>query len=60
MLNVKEACELTKYSESYIRKLVMWRKIPFVYVGSHSKRIMFEAKELEQWMNIKEMEVENG
>ncbi len=48
ILNFKEACELTGFTASYMRKLCMWNVISFS--KPNGKVLRFERKKLEAWL----------
>ncbi len=58
MLGVVQASKLIGISESYLRKLVQFRRVPFYYGGPRKKKILFDPDQLELWMNPVKVEVE--
>jgi len=58
MLDVVQASKIMGISESYLRKLVQFRKVPFYYGGPRKKKIFFDQDQIESWINPIKMDVE--
>ena len=48
LLTTKQAAEMLQFSPSYMRKLVMRRKVPFIKIG---RSVRFRKEDLEQMLD---------
>jgi len=58
LLTIKELSKMLKMSESSIRKLIFYKKIPFIKLGY--KTIRFCSVEIEKWIREKSVNGDNN
>jgi len=58
LLTVKEVSKMLKMSESSIRRLIFYKKIPFIKLGY--KTIRFDPVEIEKWLREKSVNGNNN
>ena len=58
LLTIKEVSKMLKMSESSIRKLIFYKKIPFIKLGY--KTIRFCSVEIEKWIREKSVNGDNN
>jgi len=58
LLTIKEVSKMLKMSESSIRKLIFYKKIPFIKLGY--KTIRFDPVEIEKWLREKSVNGNNN
>jgi len=48
LMTTQEAANYLRYSQSYLRKLVMWNKVPFI---KFDRAVRFKKEDLDNFIN---------